>query len=90
MCPVFQIFLVVLSEFMALRTARKTTFEVEKVIEPIYSGGSVALDYDGRILATCLAEDVLLTDLANGKRLARIEGVSFYVLRFEIASTKSD
>ncbi len=75
---------------MALRTARKTTFEVEKVIEPIYSGGSVALSCDGRILATCLGEDALLTDLANGKRLAKIEGVRFSMLRFKIASTKSD
>ena len=53
---------------------RKTTFEVEKSIQPIYNGGDVALDADGRILATCLDEEVILTDLSNGKPLARIPG----------------
>ncbi len=52
-----------------------TTFEVEKVIQPIYTGGYVALDKSGRVLATCLGEEALITDLNNGDLLARVEGV---------------
>lgn len=55
-----------------------TTFEPEHTIQPIYTGGSVALDQDGRILATTLGEDALLTDLKTGKQLAKIEGVWVY------------
>ena len=60
---------------MALRTSTVTTFEPERTIQPIYTGGDVALDQEGRILATCLGEDALLTDLGTGEQLARIEGV---------------
>jgi len=60
---------------MASKSAYQTTFEVQRVIQPIYTGGSVALDTTGRILATCLGEDALITDLNTGKQLARIEGV---------------
>ncbi|CAK7235359.1 U3 small nucleolar RNA-associated protein 13 [Sporothrix bragantina] len=59
---------------MATKLAYKTTFEVDQVIRPIYTGGSVALDNGSRILATTLGEDVVLTDLATGKLFARIEG----------------
>jgi len=65
---------------MANRQPAKTTFEAEKVIRPIHTGGSVALDNGARILATTLSEDVLLTDPANGKHLARVEGVSLWFL----------
>jgi U3 small nucleolar RNA-associated protein 13 len=60
---------------MATKSAYQTTFEAERVIQPIYTGGSVALDHTGRILATTLGEDALITDLNTGKQLARIEGV---------------
>lgn len=60
---------------MATKLANKTTFEVDQVIRPIYTGGSVALDSGSRILATTLGEDAVLTDFATGKLLARIEGV---------------
>lgn len=60
---------------MAQRTAVKTTFEIGRTLQPIYSGGSVSLSADGRVLAACLGEDALLTDLTTGKELARIEGV---------------
>jgi U3 small nucleolar RNA-associated protein 13 len=53
----------------------KTTFEPAKVIQPIYTGGSIAVDQSGRILASCLGEDALLTDLNSGEQLAQIEGV---------------
>ncbi len=52
-----------------------TTFEPERTIQPFYSGGNVALDQQGRLLATCLGEDALITDLSTGSLLARIEGV---------------
>ena len=61
---------------MAQRTPVKTTFDAEQVIEPLYTGGNVALSRDGRVLVSCVGGDVLLTDLASGVRLARIEGVS--------------
>jgi U3 small nucleolar RNA-associated protein 13 len=53
----------------------KTTFEPEHTIQPIYTGGSVALDHSGRIRATTIGEDALLTDLDTGKQLAKIDGV---------------
>lgn len=59
---------------MASRTAPKTTFEVNNVIQPIYTGGSIGLDSGARILASTLGEDVVLTELSTGRRLAEIEG----------------
>jgi U3 small nucleolar RNA-associated protein 13 len=52
-----------------------TTFEPERVIQPIYTGGDVCIDAAGSILATCHGEEAVLTNLNNGKLLARIEGV---------------
>ena len=60
---------------MAFRASTVTTFDAERTIQPIYTGGDIALDQEGRILATCLGEDALLTDLDTGEQLARIEGV---------------
>lgn len=59
---------------MAQRAAVRTTYEIDRTLQPIYSGGSLSLSEDGRILAASLGEDVLLTNLANGKELGRIEG----------------
>ncbi|KAI9769575.1 MAG: U3 small nucleolar RNA-associated protein 13 [Candelina submexicana] len=59
---------------MASKAGIKTTFEPEKTIQPIYTGGSVALDATGRILVTCLGEDVVITDLNTGEQLVRVEG----------------
>ena len=61
---------------MALKADFKTTFEPTRVIQPIYTGGSVALSEDGKILATSLGDEALLTNLETGEHLARIEGVS--------------
>ncbi|CUS13693.1 unnamed protein product [Tuber aestivum] len=52
----------------------KTHFRPEKIIQPFYTGGKVALDQSGRILATTLDEDVLVTNFETGEELARLEG----------------
>ena len=52
-----------------------TTFAAKNTIQPIYTGGDVALDAEGHIVVTCLGEDALLTDLSSGRPLARLEGV---------------
>lgn len=59
---------------MSSRTRIVTTYEPEHVIQPIYTGGDVALDREGRILATCLGEEAVITDLSTGELLSRIEG----------------
>lgn len=61
---------------MATKQPLKTTFDVERVIRPVYTGGSVAIDNKAQILATTLGEDAILTNPSNGKHLAKIEGVS--------------
>ncbi|OLN82072.1 putative U3 small nucleolar RNA-associated protein 13 [Colletotrichum chlorophyti] len=59
---------------MASKQPFKTTFEPERVLRPIFTGGSVALDSGAQILATPLGEDTILTNPSNGKHLAKIEG----------------
>ena len=59
---------------MATKQAAKTTFEVSNVIQPIFTGGSVALENGARILASTLGENAVLTELNTGKRLVEIEG----------------
>ena len=61
---------------MASRTKSTVTFAPAKVIQPIFTRGNISLSQDGRVLASCLDEDVLLTDLNTGAELVRIEGVS--------------
>ena len=53
-----------------------TTYRPENVIQPVHTGGAIALDDEGTVLATCLEEDAALTDLNTGALLARVEGVS--------------
>ncbi|TKA67995.1 hypothetical protein B0A55_08614, partial [Friedmanniomyces simplex] len=59
---------------MALRAETKTTFEPARVIQPIYTGGAIALSEDGKLLASTLGEEALITSLDTGAHLARIEG----------------
>ncbi|KAF2759366.1 WD40 repeat-like protein [Pseudovirgaria hyperparasitica] len=59
---------------MAHRPTVKTTYAQSRTIQPIYTGGSIDLNEEGSILATCLGEDVLITNLSSGQELARIEG----------------
>jgi U3 small nucleolar RNA-associated protein 13 len=61
---------------MAYKADVRTTFEPNRVIQPIYTGGSVSLSQDGHIIASCLGEEALLTNIRTGAHLARIEGVS--------------
>ncbi|KAL9628493.1 MAG: hypothetical protein Q9164_007254, partial [Protoblastenia rupestris] len=58
---------------MTSRISIKTTFEPAKTIEPIYTGGDVSLDRSGRLLATCVEEDVLILDIQTGERVFRVE-----------------
>lgn len=60
---------------LSRRSITTTTFEPERSIQPIFTGGDVALDSTGRILATSLGEEAMLTNLETGKVLARIDGV---------------
>lgn len=69
---------------MAQRTTVKTTYEIARTLQPIYSGGSITLSEDGRILAACLGEDALITDVTNGKELGRLEGVSVKPLWYSL------
>lgn len=62
---------------MATKQPLKTTFDVGKVIAPIFTGGALAIDNNASILATTLGEDVVLTDPSNGRNLAKIEGVGY-------------
>ncbi|EMC91256.1 hypothetical protein BAUCODRAFT_39412 [Baudoinia panamericana UAMH 10762] len=59
---------------MALKAEFKTTFQPAHVIQPIYTGGAVSLSGDGKLLASTLGEDALVTDLESGAHLARVEG----------------
>ena len=60
---------------MNLRASFLTTFAPEEIIQPIYTGGDIALESKGRILATCLGEEAVLTHIHTGKLLNRLEGV---------------
>ncbi|KAK1042732.1 U3 small nucleolar RNA-associated protein 13, partial [Friedmanniomyces endolithicus] len=59
---------------MALRAETKTTFEAARVIRPFYTGGAVALSEDGKLLASTLGEEALITSLDTGAILSLIEG----------------
>jgi U3 small nucleolar RNA-associated protein 13 len=66
---------------MAHQLKTRTTFEPAKTIQPIFTRGNVAVSRDGRILVSCVEEDVLLSDLWNGgEEITRIEGVCIYVV----------
>jgi len=59
---------------MATKQPYRTSFEAAHVILPIYTGGPVSLTDDGRLLATALGDDAVLTDTTTGLRLAKIAG----------------
>ena len=74
---------------MAAKVSVKTTFEPAKVIEPLYTGGDVSLDSDGRFLATCVEEDVLIFDIETGERSARVEGDGEPITSLSLSPTSS-
>ncbi|MCJ1405646.1 U3 small nucleolar RNA-associated protein 13 [Xylographa trunciseda] len=59
---------------MTSRPKIVTTFEVDRTIQPIYTGGDAGLSRNGQVLVTCLGEEALLTNLNTGQLLTRIEG----------------
>ena len=60
---------------MTTRSKLVTTYDPQQVIQPLYTGGDVALSARGDLLVTCLTEEVVLSNLSNGRILARIDGV---------------
>ncbi len=62
---------------MATKQPLKTTFDVDRVIRPIFTGGSVSIDNNAQILATTIGEDAILTNPTNGRHLGEIEGVRY-------------
>ncbi|EPQ67073.1 Nucleolar protein component of the small subunit (SSU) processome [Blumeria graminis f. sp. tritici 96224] len=67
---------------MSNKALYQKSYEVAETLRPIYTGGSIDLDEHGRILATTLGEDALLTDLSTGGQLAKIEGFSNFLSGF--------
>ncbi|KFH47648.1 U3 small nucleolar RNA-associated protein-like protein [Hapsidospora chrysogenum ATCC 11550] len=59
---------------MASKQPFKTTFDANRVLRPIFTGGSVSISNDARILATTLGEDAVLTEPATGRHLGQVEG----------------
>lgn len=59
---------------MATKQPLKTTFDVGQVLRPIFTGGSVSISNDARVLATTMGEDAVLTEPATGRHLGQIEG----------------
>ncbi|CCG82855.1 U3 snoRNP-associated protein Utp13 [Taphrina deformans PYCC 5710] len=50
----------------------KTSFAVEKEVDPLYSGGPVSIA--NGLLATTLVSQVQVSELATGKRIIKLEG----------------
>ena len=63
---------------LSRRNAPSITYEPSDIIQPIYTGGDVGLDDTGRLLVSCLGEEVVISDLSTGKLLSRIDGVGDY------------
>lgn len=59
---------------MAAKINVKTTFESLRTVEPIYTGGDVSAEASGKLLATCVDDDVLITNLDTYEVLIRLEG----------------
>lgn len=59
---------------MASKQPLKTTFDADRVLRPIFTGGSVSIDNKAQILATTIGENAILTEPATGKHLGQVEG----------------
>ncbi|EWC46276.1 hypothetical protein DRE_04447 [Drechslerella stenobrocha 248] len=67
----------------------KSSFVPTKVIQSFYTGGKCALSNDGRLLASTLDEDVVLTHMHTGQELARIEGDTELISTLALTPTAS-
>ncbi|KAH9486256.1 Transducin beta-like protein 3 [Psilocybe cubensis] len=56
------------------RPKLKTAFKKARTIAPLYTSGAVAITLDGTRLVTCVAEDILLTDVETGVQICRFVG----------------
>ncbi|KAF4611752.1 hypothetical protein D9613_004247 [Agrocybe pediades] len=56
------------------RPKLKTAFKKARTIAPLYTSGAVAITSDGTKLVTCVAEDILLTDVESGVEICRFLG----------------
>jgi U3 small nucleolar RNA-associated protein 13 len=45
-------------------------------LQPVYTGGPVLITRDGQWLISTMGEEVLVTEISTGLRIARIKGVS--------------
>ncbi|EAU92527.1 U3 small nucleolar RNA-associated protein [Coprinopsis cinerea okayama7 len=62
---------------MAIPTTRpklKKAFKKARTIAPLYTSGPVASTSDGERLATCVGEEIVLTDVKSGEELCRFAG----------------
>lgn len=59
---------------MATKVGVQTTFEATKVIEPIYTGGDISVDASGRLIASCVDEDILIVNIKDQEVLTTLEG----------------
>ncbi|KAK9764386.1 U3 small nucleolar RNA-associated protein 13, variant 2 [Basidiobolus ranarum] len=62
----------------------KSSFKSVRTIESIYTGGKSDVTRDDKLLVTTVGEDLEVTDLSNGKRVARLAGDSEIVTTFAI------
>ncbi|ORX94019.1 WD40 repeat-like protein [Basidiobolus meristosporus CBS 931.73] len=62
----------------------KASFKSVRTIESIYTGGKSDVTNDDKLLITTVGEDLEVTDLESGKRVARLAGDSEVVTTFAI------
>ncbi|EGO28379.1 hypothetical protein SERLADRAFT_445851 [Serpula lacrymans var. lacrymans S7.9] len=56
------------------RQKLKTAYKKGRVISPLHTSGPVAITSDGFKLLTCVAEEVILTDIFSGSEVCRFSG----------------
>ena len=59
----------------ALLTGPRSSYDRQRVIGPLHTGGPVGLTPDGTRVITCVGEQVVLTDIQSGRELCRLVGV---------------
>ncbi|KAG4305324.1 hypothetical protein PORY_001494, partial [Pneumocystis oryctolagi] len=71
------IILIIILMSLSIKTSSlKTSFVVEKSIEPIYTGGPISLSSDGYIFCSSLGEDVKVINIDTGEKICFINGDS--------------